>query len=280
MFKTIAFTRTTNNISRYKHNVDRRRFLKVQTYNDKNNVDGHVNHDLSSSGRVPPKLKPNSKNDLTAILRQFRTLSFPVKKSNMAKNTSISNDIAEIPPGINTGYTNTINNLHGTNTHSYIATNNVIKDGLHIALNQQSLSDSSSTSLVGELLPDSISTPSTYFMQLKSQMQLPENTDNYKTFPVNKNDDITNNLILGPKSANSNIDESGAILAFVREKQMTLNESNGYTRAWGRKPSKINDASKQYSCKDCQGKFGKMEHLKRHIRSVHMGQKPFKCSIW
>ncbi|QLQ79619.1 hypothetical protein HG537_0C02660 [Torulaspora globosa] len=47
----------------------------------------------------------------------------------------------------------------------------------------------------------------------------------------------------------------------------------------GRKPSPIPDASKQFGCEYCDRRFKRQEHLKRHIRSLHMGEKPFNCLI-
>lgn len=47
----------------------------------------------------------------------------------------------------------------------------------------------------------------------------------------------------------------------------------------GRKPSPIPDASKQYGCEYCDRRFKRQEHLKRHVRSLHMGEKPFNCLI-
>lgn len=47
----------------------------------------------------------------------------------------------------------------------------------------------------------------------------------------------------------------------------------------GRKPSPIPDASKQFGCEFCDRRFKRQEHLKRHVRSLHMGEKPFNCLI-
>lgn len=47
----------------------------------------------------------------------------------------------------------------------------------------------------------------------------------------------------------------------------------------GRKPSPIPDASKQFGCEFCDRRFKRQEHLKRHVRSLHMGEKPFNCTL-
>ncbi|CAI4060476.1 Com2p SKDI_05G1960 [Saccharomyces kudriavzevii IFO 1802] len=47
----------------------------------------------------------------------------------------------------------------------------------------------------------------------------------------------------------------------------------------GRKPSLIPDASKQFGCEFCDRRFKRQEHLKRHVRSLHMCEKPFTCHI-
>ncbi|QLL32744.1 hypothetical protein HG536_0D02660 [Torulaspora globosa] len=55
--------------------------------------------------------------------------------------------------------------------------------------------------------------------------------------------------------------------------------SSSMPKPRGRKPSPIPDASKQYGCEYCDRRFKRQEHLKRHIRSLHMGEKPFNCLI-
>ncbi|CCD23228.1 Com2p NDAI_0B01930 [Naumovozyma dairenensis CBS 421] len=47
----------------------------------------------------------------------------------------------------------------------------------------------------------------------------------------------------------------------------------------GRKPSLIPDASKQFGCEYCERRFKRQEHLKRHVRSLHIGVKPYTCHI-
>lgn len=46
----------------------------------------------------------------------------------------------------------------------------------------------------------------------------------------------------------------------------------------GRKPNLQYDPSKIFSCSMCPRKFKRQEHLKRHFRSLHTGEKPFGCS--
>lgn len=53
----------------------------------------------------------------------------------------------------------------------------------------------------------------------------------------------------------------------------------GFPKTRGRKPSPILDASKQFACDFCDRRFKRQEHLKRHVRSLHMGEKPFDCHI-
>ncbi|CCF56514.1 hypothetical protein KAFR_0B02160 [Kazachstania africana CBS 2517] len=47
----------------------------------------------------------------------------------------------------------------------------------------------------------------------------------------------------------------------------------------GRKPSLLDDGTKQFSCEYCDRRFKRQEHLKRHIRSLHICEKPFHCHI-
>jgi hypothetical protein len=45
----------------------------------------------------------------------------------------------------------------------------------------------------------------------------------------------------------------------------------------GRKQSLTEDPSKTFACTLCSRKFRRQEHLKRHYRSLHTGEKPFEC---
>ncbi|KAF2456723.1 hypothetical protein BDY21DRAFT_41621 [Lineolata rhizophorae] len=46
----------------------------------------------------------------------------------------------------------------------------------------------------------------------------------------------------------------------------------------GRKQSLTEDPSKQFVCNLCNRRFRRQEHLKRHYRSLHTGEKPFECN--
>merc|ERR1711964_894144 len=45
----------------------------------------------------------------------------------------------------------------------------------------------------------------------------------------------------------------------------------------GRKQSLTEDPSKTFVCEICNRRFRRQEHLKRHYRSLHTGDKPFEC---
>lgn len=45
----------------------------------------------------------------------------------------------------------------------------------------------------------------------------------------------------------------------------------------GRKPSPVDDSEKAFVCEDCNRRFRRQEHLKRHYRSLHTREKPFEC---
>ena len=46
----------------------------------------------------------------------------------------------------------------------------------------------------------------------------------------------------------------------------------------GRKQSLTDDPSKTFVCTICTRRFRRQEHLKRHYRSLHTGEKPFECT--
>lgn len=49
------------------------------------------------------------------------------------------------------------------------------------------------------------------------------------------------------------------------------------TNRRGRKQSLTDDPSKTFACQLCSRRFRRQEHLKRHYRSLHTGEKPFEC---
>lgn len=53
--------------------------------------------------------------------------------------------------------------------------------------------------------------------------------------------------------------------------------SSHQTTRRGRKQSLTDDPSKTFSCHLCSRRFRRQEHLKRHYRSLHTGEKPFEC---
>lgn len=59
-----------------------------------------------------------------------------------------------------------------------------------------------------------------------------------------------------------------------------VREANGIMpKTRGRKPSLIPDASKQFACEYCSRRFKRQEHLKRHVRSLHIAERPYNCHI-
>lgn len=87
------------------------------------------------------------------------------------------------------------------------------------------------------------------------------------------------NCKLYNEGAKKNINELARYKINTGKPKENLVNINGYSKTRGRKPSTADDESKQFSCKYCEGKFGKMGHLRRHIRSLHMNHKPFNCNV-
>ncbi|KAF2876234.1 hypothetical protein BDV95DRAFT_219464 [Massariosphaeria phaeospora] len=54
--------------------------------------------------------------------------------------------------------------------------------------------------------------------------------------------------------------------------------SSAPTSRRGRKQSLTEDPSKTFVCNLCNRRFRRQEHLKRHYRSLHTGDKPFECT--
>ncbi|CAH01814.1 Com2p [Kluyveromyces lactis] len=58
-----------------------------------------------------------------------------------------------------------------------------------------------------------------------------------------------------------------------------IKKQQGVPKTRGRKPSPILDASKPFGCEYCDRRFKRQEHLKRHIRSLHICEKPYGCHL-
>ncbi|QLG74305.1 hypothetical protein HG535_0G01890 [Zygotorulaspora mrakii] len=82
-------------------------------------------------------------------------------------------------------------------------------------------------------------------------------------------------------SANSNSTSSSitAVTPIPAATAITKKKLINMPKTRGRKQSPIPDASKHFACEYCDRRFKRQEHLKRHIRSLHMCEKPFDCHI-
>lgn len=102
---------------------------------------------------------------------------------------------------------------------------------------------------------------------------------------VNPSELLTSNsidtrYILSNSTAHfSSPENSQAPPELVPEAGVVKKKRLGFPKTRGRKPSPILDASKQFACDFCDRRFKRQEHLKRHVRSLHMGEKPFDCQI-
>lgn len=80
---------------------------------------------------------------------------------------------------------------------------------------------------------------------------------------------------------NNNEQLSDEAIETPAKQQVIKKKKNNNTlpKTRGRKPSLVPDASKQFCCEYCDRRFKRQEHLKRHIRSLHICEKPFTCTI-
>ena len=80
------------------------------------------------------------------------------------------------------------------------------------------------------------------------------------------------NITQDSATVSSNDDDAGSSAS-------TPAPSNGQPIARrGRKQSLTDDPSKTFVCDICSRRFRRQEHLKRHHRSLHTGDKPFECN--
>lgn len=73
-------------------------------------------------------------------------------------------------------------------------------------------------------------------------------------------------------SATSDADAEG------NESAAATPAASGSVSRRGRKQSLTDDPSKTFVCTLCSRRFRRQEHLKRHYRSLHTGDKPFECT--
>ncbi|ODQ79510.1 hypothetical protein BABINDRAFT_161903 [Babjeviella inositovora NRRL Y-12698] len=62
----------------------------------------------------------------------------------------------------------------------------------------------------------------------------------------------------------------------IIEKQVTRGRKAPLSRV-AKTPEDI--MNRQHECKVCGGRFGRLEHLKRHFRSIHTEEKPYTCQL-
>lgn len=87
-------------------------------------------------------------------------------------------------------------------------------------------------------------------------------------------------VISGSSSPSSPSAPSPSISSsFSSHSLVTRKKAGSSQKTRGRKPSLIPDATKQFGCEFCDRRFKRQEHLKRHVRSLHMCEKPFTCHI-
>lgn len=89
----------------------------------------------------------------------------------------------------------------------------------------------------------------------------------------------------GPNGVIDNQDASSNMQAQQTENTMGSSSSDDASGAApapttrrGRKQSLTEDPSKTFVCTLCNRRFRRQEHLKRHYRSLHTGDKPFECN--
>lgn len=73
-------------------------------------------------------------------------------------------------------------------------------------------------------------------------------------------------------------------LSKKRSKSLTTTQLNrassvSMPKIRGRKPSLHYDDAKIFKCDLCERRFKRQEHLKRHVSSLHMGERPYQCNI-
>ncbi|CAR29880.1 ZYRO0G19140p [Zygosaccharomyces rouxii] len=87
----------------------------------------------------------------------------------------------------------------------------------------------------------------------------------------------TTDNIIDNNNSNSNSDSNTT--ATPSPPPLVRKRLGSMPKTRGRKPSPILDATKHFGCEYCDRRFKRQEHLKRHVRSLHMCEKPFGCHI-
>ena len=80
-----------------------------------------------------------------------------------------------------------------------------------------------------------------------------------------------------PAPSDNGDDDSESIPGTQDSGANTPSGQQSSTTRRGRKQSLTNDPSKTFACTLCTRRFRRQEHLKRHYRSLHTGERPFEC---
>lgn len=80
-----------------------------------------------------------------------------------------------------------------------------------------------------------------------------------------------------PAPSDNGDDDSEGTRATQGSEANTPSGQQSSTTRRGRKQSLTNDPSKTFACTLCTRRFRRQEHLKRHYRSLHTGERPFEC---
>lgn len=116
----------------------------------------------------------------------------------------------------------------------------------------------------------SLSTSSTKFSSLEPDVVLSSNSSVASRSNIL---DKSQSILMGLEEKRTDHTPHGSVPVVITKKQQ------GIPKTRGRKPSPILDPSKQFGCEFCDRRFKRQEHLKRHIRSLHMCEKPYGCHI-
>ena len=131
---------------------------------------------------------------------------------------------------------------------------------------------SSGSSKINSLEPEmALSSNSSIVSQIKpnttGSTSISSSSSSYVQTPVSVHSSKAQSLSLSKLNIQNNLGST------------IIKKQHGVPKTRGRKPSPILDASKPFGCEYCDRRFKRQEHLKRHIRSLHICEKPYGCDI-
>lgn len=231
--------------------------------------------------------------DLQSILLdQFLDVSVPLglKKgqeleSSPASFTADSLDLSSLNFDMSSSNTTTSNTTVATPNENLSAAGGHFDLDFDLGSIDDALNNNNNNNSNGVSLPDEITSP--LALRRADYSARTDDVDLNNLLSLNLDMFLTASSPVSSTTTTTNAPKAGRPLSSVskkRSKSLTTTHPNRASniskpKIRGRKPSLHYDDSEVFKCELCERRFKRQEHLKRHVSSLHMGERPYQCDI-